>query len=117
MYHMRATEQYHERNWCRLWLLEHWKVFENGAVIEYTDEIFMCPLHRINYKAFGRLEEMQRDLQPPPETLSEVIFLPSDGTGGLAVKLHYHLGFVACASQRKEKEPGFEAGVKRRRSF
>ena len=83
MYRMRATEQYDGSDWCRLWLQERWIVTENSPVRECTSPIFMCPVHHINYKALGRLEEIQRDLQPPG-----VIILPSEGTGGLAVRLH-----------------------------
>jgi len=92
-------------------------VFENSTMIERTDEIFMCPLHRIRYQAFRKLEEIERDVKPLPATHLEAIRMPSDGTGGLAVGLHYRLNFLAHASHQKEKEPGFKAGVKRRRSF
>src|SRR2546429_223002 len=51
MYRMRATEQYQESDWCGLWMQESW-ILGNGTDMERTDEIFMCPLHRISYQAF-----------------------------------------------------------------
>jgi hypothetical protein len=116
MYRMRATEQYQESDWRGLWLQQRW-IVENDPETERTDEIFMCPLHRIRYQAFRKLEEVERDVKPLPATHLEAIRLPSDGTGGLAVELHYRLNFLAHASHQKEKEPLFKAGVKRRRSF
>jgi hypothetical protein len=112
MYRMRATEQYQENDWCALWLQERWRVPENNAMIKYTDGIFMCPLHRIDYRSLQKLVEVERDVKPLPATHLEAVHLPSDGTGGLAVKLHYRLNRLALAPHQKE-----EAGAKRRRSF
>ena len=65
MYRMRATEQYQESDWRGLWMQESWIVDENGTDMEQTDEIFMCPLHRISYEAFCRLEEVERETSSP----------------------------------------------------
>jgi hypothetical protein len=117
MYRMRATEHYRESDWCGLWLQEEWITIENDTVKERTDETFMCPLHRINYHTLYTLGEVNRDIKPLPATHVEAIRLPSDGTGGLAVELHYYLNLSARAFHQKGKESGFGAGVKRRRSL
>lgn len=119
MYRMRATEQYQESDWRGLWLQEQWTRIENGTVVERTDEIFMCPLHRIDYQTLCELEEVERDVKPLPETDLKAIRLPSDGTGGLAVELHYVLKLLAHASHQIELflRLTSSAGVKRRRSF
>jgi hypothetical protein len=117
MYRMRVTEQYQEVDWCGLWLQERWRMIENNTTIEHTDEIFMCPLHRINYENFCELGEVERDVKPFPATHIEAMRLPSDGTGGLAVGFHYYLNLLAHASHQKGKESGFKAGVKRRGSL
>src|SRR5947209_3458156 len=51
MYRMRATEQYQESDWRGLWLQEPWLVYTKNMEMERTNEIFMCPLHRIDYGA------------------------------------------------------------------
>jgi hypothetical protein len=86
MYRMRATEQYGEGDWCGFWLQEQW-IRSDNTTIKYTDEIFMCPLHRINYQSLCRLEEVERDVKPLPATHLEFLRLPSDGTRGPAVEL------------------------------
>ena len=118
MYRMRATEQYQESDWRGLWLQENrWVVIGKGKRMKRTNEIFMCPLHRIKYQTICELNEVERDVKPLPATHLGALRLPSDGTGGLAVRLHYRLNSLAHASHQKEKEPGLKAGVKRRRSF
>jgi hypothetical protein len=102
MYRMRATEQYQESDWRGLWLQERWTMIEDGTMVKRTDQIFMCPLHRINYRTLCELEEVERDVKPLPETDLKAIGLPSDGTGGLAVELHYVLKLLAHASHQKE---------------
>ena len=81
-------------------------MIKDGTEVEYTNEIFMCPLHRINYRTLWTLDEVQRDLQPLPATSLEAIHLPSDGTGGLTFELHHRLDYVAYASQRLAASAG-----------
>ena len=102
MYRMRDTEQYQESDWCGLWLQERWIRIEDGTMMKRTDEIFMCPLHRINYQTICDLNEVERDVKPLPATHLDALRLPSDGTGGLAVELHYVLKLLAFASHQKE---------------
>jgi hypothetical protein len=99
MYRMKVTGQYYESDWCRLWLQERWKS-TNNTVMEHTDRIFMCPLHRVSYETLWRLEEVRRDPQPLPMTFLGAVRLPSDGTGGLDSELYYCLDTVAYVCQR-----------------
>jgi hypothetical protein len=51
MYRMRATEQYEESDWCKLWPQERWIEIPNGTMEEWLVEIFMCPLHYIHARS------------------------------------------------------------------
>jgi hypothetical protein len=111
MYRVTVSEQYKETDWRLMWLQEDWE-----ACAKRTDEMFICPLHRINYNALCKLPEVEGELKPFPAPCQKAR-LPADGTGGLHPKLHYRLDFVARTHPTKQALKVYNAGVKRRRSF